>query len=175
MTNASSSNNNTPSNISSAERDQLLFLENLPRCLPIITYGFHVNRYNRETNEDFCFCPCDRDTTQGTVARRWRALCSMDTILSNKICNRNKLIQKKPKEFLDHVRTVKAGCAFHLILYDFLNELYRDFYGPNKQHIGFFQLNDPYYKAALRDIRKKETIQDMLAAEKMRKLEEEKQ
>jgi hypothetical protein len=172
-TSSNKNNNNTTSNVSSAERDQLKFLENLPRCLPIITYGFHVDRHNRETNEAFCFCPCDRNTSPGTVAGRWRTLCDMDNILTNNICNKKKLIQKKPTEFLDHVRTVKAGCAFHRILYDYLEELYSNFYAPHKKHIGFFRPNDADYKAAKRDIKRKEVNQDVLAAKKMRKVEAE--
>jgi hypothetical protein len=172
QTHGGSSSNNTTSNVSSAERNQLLFLENLQRCLPIITYGFHVGRHDREHNDDFCFCPCDRDTSQGTVAGQWRTLCNMNDILSENICNKNKLIQKKPKEFLDHVRTVKASCVFHRILYDFLDDLFRDFYGQNKKHIGFFGMNDPCYKAAIRDIKRKEEMQDKFAAEQMHQLQQ---
>jgi hypothetical protein len=169
MTHGSNSNN-VSSTLSMAETEQLLFLENVSRCVPIMTYGFHVDKNNRETNDEFCFCPCS-NTSQGTVTGRWRSLCRMDdTILP--ICNKNKQIKKKPFEFIAHVRGIK-GCVFHQILYDFLDELYSNFYGPNKKHIGFFQINDPDYRAAIKYIKKKEAIQDKLAFEQMRKQEEE--
>jgi hypothetical protein len=171
MTHGSNSNNTAPT-ISNAETEQLLFLENLSRCVPIITYGFHVDRHNRGMNDAFCFCPCDRDTSVGTVAGRWRSLCGMESILP--VCNKNKLIQKPPNEFLAHVRAIK-GCPFHGILYDFLDELYSNFYGPNNKHVGFFQFKSPGYNAAMKNIKRKETNQDRLAAEQMRKREEENQ
>jgi hypothetical protein len=158
MTHGSNSNNTAPT-ISMAETKQLLFLENVSRCVPIMTYGFHVSR---GTNEEFCFCPCSNNSMD-TVAGRWRSLCRMDeNILPS--CSKN--LQKSPNEFIAHVRGVK-GCAFHRILYDFLDELYRNFYGPDKKHIGFFQINDTNYRAAIKCIKKKEANQDKLVAEQM--------
>lgn len=176
--NGSSSTTNNNQLISEAERNQLLFLENLPRCLPIITYGFHVVRLHRGTNDDSCFCPCDKATQQGTVAGRWRRLCGMDCILSQSICNSKKQIQIKPKPFLDHLRS-KFSCVFHRILYEFLDELYSEFNGLENRHdkynkhISFFDVNGTDWKAVEVIIQKKETIIARLAAEKMR-LDEEK-
>jgi hypothetical protein len=155
MTHGSTNSNNAVSTISNAETEQLLFLENLSRCVPIITYGFHVDRHSQGTNDAFCFCPCDRDTSQGTVAGRWRSLCGMESILP--VCNKNKLIQKPPYEFLAHVRAIK-GCPFHQILYDFLDQLYSNFYGPTNKHIAFFHHNTADYRKSLSYIKTSEAM-----------------
>ena len=175
--------NNISQLVSSAERNQLLFLEHLPRCLPIITYGFHVDKHSRATKDDFCFCPCDRNTFgEGTVAGRWRALCRLDNILSEHICNTKKLIQIKPKPFLDHLKSKAPSCVFHEILYAFLDELFSQFNGlddnnkhaKHNRHISFLDVNGPAFIAALVEIQKKEKFLERLAAEKMRRLEAEK-
>jgi hypothetical protein len=151
MKNASNSNN-AASAISNDMAFQLSFLENLPRCLPIMTYGFHVNKDHRDCNEAFCFCPCST-TSLNTVAGRWRNLCCMDAD-NVPICNRkNKLdVLRAPNAFLDHLKGI-TGCPFHLIMHDFLTELYRHFYGQDKRHIGFSKTNTKEYNLSLRHAR----------------------
>jgi hypothetical protein len=107
------------------ETNQLLFLDNLKRCLPIVTYGFHVDKHNRATNDACCFCPCDRDP----VAGRWRKLCGMDDILCDSICIELKQTQMSPKPFLDHLKSKAQSCVFHGILHSFLGELFSEFNG----------------------------------------------
>jgi hypothetical protein len=184
--NRSSSTTNNNQLVSEAEKNQLRFLENLPRCLPIMTYGFHVPRLKRGTKDDFCFCPCDRSTPQGTVAGRWRKLCGMDGILSQSIDKSKKLIQMEPKPFLDHLRS-KASCVYHRTVFDFLDELYSEFNGlqerhaKHNKHISFFDVHSKDWKEIERCIQKKEENIAKLAAEKMmwderrlRELEEDK-
>jgi hypothetical protein len=181
MTQGSSTTNNI-SQISTAERNQLLFLEHLPRCLPIITYGFHVDKHNRDTKDSFCFCPCDRNTPQGTVAGRWRLICGMENIMSENICSspKKKVIQMKPQAFLNHLESKVNSCGFHRILYDFLDELFSEFNGldddnkhaKHNKHISFLDVNGDDWNLAMREIRKKDERLESLVAEKIRTLEE---
>jgi hypothetical protein len=127
--------------LADAKNNRLQFLENLGRCLPIITWGFHVDRFGRETEDEYCFCPCAPDNQQGgTVGSRWRKLCKLNSIPSQSICNK-KGKQLRPKAFIDHLRS-KLGCPFHKIVFDFLEELYQNFYKMGMKHSAFFKLND---------------------------------
>ena len=126
--------------LAEAKNNRLQFLENLGRCLPIITWGFHVDRFGRETEDEYCFCPCAPDNQQGgTVGSRWRKLCKINSIPLQSICKKGKLL--RPKAFIDHLRS-KLSCPFHKIVFDFLEELYQNFYKVGMKHSAFFKLND---------------------------------
>ena len=47
------------------KRNQLLFVEYSDRCLPFITWGFHIDRNNRIRNDKYCFCLCGCGSGQG--------------------------------------------------------------------------------------------------------------
>ena len=149
---------------SSDERDQLLFLKNLPICLPIITYGFHVVD---QQNNSYCFCPCGGNPKQRSFTSRWRRLCGMAEISSGSNCNtKNNQVQKSPSAFLQHLSSKAShGCKFHRILYDFLEELFKNFNGLDgedslyNQHIAFLDEDGPKYLATLGAIERKKNLE----------------
>jgi hypothetical protein len=67
LTSSNKNNNNTTSNVSSAERDQLKFLENPAKMPAIITYGFHVDSTTARPRSLCFFCPRSQ-YFPGTVA-----------------------------------------------------------------------------------------------------------
>ena len=60
------------------------------------------------------------------------------------------MIQKKPREYLEHVRKKGSDCPYHQILYQFLKLIFKDFYEPGRKHLGFYKAQSKDYKAAAR-------------------------
>ena len=153
MTHGSSTSNTQQS---SDEKNQLLFLEHLPRCLPIITYGFHLVD---QEDDGYCVCPCGRDPQQGSVVWRWLELCGIPSILSGSACNKKKKIQMSPRPLLQHVDSKAHGCKFHWIFYEFLKELFKNFNGLDwplqNVHIAFLNQGSEEYRATLHAIKGK--------------------
>ena len=103
-------------------QNQLSFLKLVRICYPILAYGFEVETANRQ---DYCFCPCVFGLEDESVAGRCRQLCGMSTILRGSKCNKRKgCVGKAPGPFIDHLKDKKSSCNYHLILYDFLAEVY---------------------------------------------------
>lgn len=155
MTHGSSTSNTQQS---SDERNQLLFLENLPRCLPIITYGFHLVD---QQDDGYCFCPCGREPQKGSVVWRWLELCGIPSILSGSACSqkKTKTIQMSPRPFLQHLESKAHGCKFHWIFYEFLKELFRNFNGLawplQNVHIAFLNQGSDEWRKTLHAIKEK--------------------
>jgi hypothetical protein len=97
-------------------------------CSPIITCVFHVD--GKSTNNKYCFCLCNRATSDSTVAGSGRAICGMENIV--KQYKRGPLMQKAAPAFVDHVRSKKGSCGFHQVMHEFLEELCGNFQGPAK-------------------------------------------
>jgi hypothetical protein len=113
------------------KKEQHLFVDMCHTCLPIITYGFHVS-IKHGVDDKFCFCPCDRDTSNGTVAGRVRSICGMENIVDKGCNKKGAVLQVNSGAFVHHVRDKMGSCKFHRILYDFLEELYCSFDGPGR-------------------------------------------
>ena len=148
-----------PTDMSDEEIWQREFLKYLPRGLPMLTYGFHVDKHSRDTtNPIHCYCPCDRTTQAGTVAGNWRVICNLNNTLleaEKYCCNKNKkLINKSARGFIQHVFDKQEHCPLHRILYTYLKELYRNYYGPGQLHIAFFSNNTGDYKAGKKPAKK---------------------
>ena len=114
----------------------------------MFTYGFHV----ADKESVYCFCPCDRHgPADGTVAGRWRTLCDLETTLKEYPCATKKkspMIQKKPREYLEHVKKKGSSCPYHQILYQFLKLIFKDFYEAGRKHLAFYNAKNKDYKAA---------------------------
>jgi len=151
------------------KKRDLDFVEYLERCLPIMTWGFHADRFNRVTKDNYCFCPCSRTNNQKGALGRLQKLCNMEERISrNMICNKRERDGMKPKAFVDHM-IAKSNCPLHKIRHRYIQEVYKEYYAPYIRHNAFEKLGDAKDKKAEAFIQKEESKKDK---EKARKLYE---
>jgi hypothetical protein len=119
------------------ELPYLDFSDTLRHCSPM-TSGFH----NKDQNGAFCYCPC------GKKMADWRKVVGVQDFLeqatngADKLCKSRK---KRPLQLLEHVKTMKNGCAAHAIIWQFLNKVFGNYYGKGIRHIAFEKVNSKEY------------------------------
>jgi hypothetical protein len=131
------------------EPPYLDFSDTLRYCHPM-TSGFH----NKDRNGAFCYCPCGKNMAN------WRKIVGVQDFFeekdnidgADKLCNSGK---KRPRELLQHVETLKAGCKAHEIIWKFLNEVFENYYEKGIRHIAFENKNSKEYNRAEAAIQKK--------------------
>ena len=153
------------------KKRDLDFVQYLERCLPIMTWGFHADRFNRVTNDNYCFCPCSRTNNQKGAVGRLQKLCNMEERISrNMTCNKKERDGMKSKAFVDHM-IAKSNCPLHEIAHRYIQEVYKEYYGPYIRHNAFEKLGDPKDKKAEAFIQKEESKKDKEKAQKLYELE----
>jgi hypothetical protein len=130
------------------ELPYLEFSKTLRYCYPM-TSGFH----DKDWNGACCYCPCGKNLAN------WRKIFGVQDFLeetdrygANKLCN---LVQKRPRELLQHVKTKKEGCKAHAIVWHFLNEVFANYYEKGIRHIAFANMNSEEYDRAKAAIQRK--------------------
>jgi hypothetical protein len=105
------------------------YMDMLSICHPM-TLGFRVEFASSQSNNHWCYCPCDRRMT------KWRELCGLTNIV--RCCtSKGKM---SPSPLLQHLRDYGRQDVLHQMTLLYLKELFRHYVGYDLGHVDLLAL-----------------------------------
>jgi hypothetical protein len=118
------------------------YMDMLSICHPM-TLGFRVEFASAQSNNHWCYCPCDRRMT------KWRELCGLTNIV--RCCtSKGKM---SPSPLLQHLRDYGRQDVLHQMTLLYLKELFRHYLGYDLGHVDLLALENPSQHKRLQEKR----------------------